>query len=262
MNEKPTSALPAAIAGLAIGVGAALGGWFIGRGFYAWHMSDRYVTVRGLVERNVKADLAVWILAFTATGDDVGKVNQEIEHDNQIVLDFVKARGFSSDEIEPIATRVSDMLANPYRGNNQGGPRYIIRAGLMIRSLKIDLVRQASQMTGDLIKQGIVLGQGTGDSDSAVNPSYVFTKLDSIRPSMLADATKSARAVAEQFARDSNSALGPIRHANQGVFQIASRDDQSSGGGEGGWSDSAKEQASIDKKVRLVSTVEYYLVGE
>ncbi|HVN63324.1 MAG TPA: SIMPL domain-containing protein [Candidatus Binataceae bacterium] len=247
--------------GLAIGAGAALGGWFVGHGFYAWRASDRFVTVRGLVERDVKADLAVWILGVSATGDDVSKANQEVDRANQIVADFVKARGFTSEEVEPLATKITDMLANPYR-SSQSGPRYIIRAGLKVRSSRVDLVRQASQMTGDLIKRGIVLGSGSGSGDNDVNPSYIYTKLDSIRPAMLADATKSARAVAEQFARDSNSSLGPIRHANQCVFQITSRDDQSSTGSEGGWSDTAKEQASIDKKVRLVSTVEYYLVSD
>ena len=116
---------------------------------------------------------------------------------------------------------------------------------------KVDVVREASQMTGALIRQGVVL-DGRPIESGAANPAYLFTRLTDIRPAMLAQATKSARALAQQFATDTNSHLGAIRRATEGVFQVMSRDGEAP--------NTAEERASIEKKLRLVSTIDYYLV--
>jgi hypothetical protein len=112
-------------------------------------------------------------------------------------------------------------------------------------------VRAASQTTGELIRQGVVL-DGRPIESAAANPAYLFTRLGDIRPAMLAQATKSARALAQQFATDSNSHLGAIRRATEGIFQVLSRDGETP--------NPAEERSSIEKKLRLVSTVDYYLV--
>ncbi|MGH7906960.1 MAG: SIMPL domain-containing protein, partial [Candidatus Binataceae bacterium] len=157
--------------------------------------------------------------------------------------------GFKAAEIQPIPARVTDQ--SRFGGNqNQKTGRYLVQGGIEIRSKNVERVRQASQMTGDLIKQGIVLN--LEPEGAAANPAYYFTHLDSIRPAMLAAATKSARAVAQQFANDSGSRLGPIRRANQGVFQILPRDGSGS-------QNSYLEPRSIEKTIRLVSTIDYFL---
>jgi hypothetical protein len=162
----------------------------------------------------------------------------------------------SQDEISLRPTKVTDQLANGY---NQPNPqtqnnRYIIAGGVLIRSAHVDQIQKTSQMTGDLIKQGVPLSFNSGDYSSGLstNPSYFYTTLDSIRPDMLATSTQSAKLVAEQFAKDSNSQLGSIRRANQGVFELRSRDSSGSNPG--------NEASSINKTIRLVTTVDYYLV--
>jgi hypothetical protein len=135
--------------------------------------------------------------------------------------------------------------------NVEAARRYVITAGFEIRTTKVDAVREASQMTGDLIRQGVVL-DGRPIESGAANPAYLFTRLSDIRPAMLAQATKSARALAQQFAADSNSHLGAIRRATEGIFQVMSRD--------GEVPNPTEERASIEKKLRLVSTIDYYLV--
>jgi uncharacterized protein len=246
--ERSNSALAALLLGILIGAGAALGGFFIGRGFYQAR-AERYVTVKGLVERDVKADLALWTISYTASGPDLNSTNAQLQQDQKIVLAFAQAHGFEPSELQIQPTTVTDSFANPYQGNRPDpNQRFIVKGGIQIRSLKVAKIEQASQDGGDLIRQGVALGENYPQA-----PQYFFTKLNDIRPSMLADATRSARAVAEQFAADSHSHLGPIRRANQGVFQITSRDasgDQAQG----------DEQSSIAKKVRLVSTVDYYLL--
>ena len=249
MENRPLSIVAALLLGLLIGGGIATGGYFVGEGFYRAR-AERYVTVKGLVERDVKADLALWTISYTAAGPDVTSANGKLEQDQTAVLAFTARHGFSNDEVAVQPTTVSDAFANQYQ-NNRPDPaqRFVVKGAIQIRSVKVDQVRRASQDTGDLVKQGVALGENYPQA-----PQYFFTRLNDIRPSMLAEATRSARAVAEQFAADSRSRLGPIRRANQGVFEITSRD---AAGGDRGASD---DQGSLDKKVRLVTTVDYYLI--
>jgi uncharacterized protein len=253
--ERGSISFPAAvILGLLVGAGAALGGYFVGQGFFQGRRAQRYVSVKGLAERNVKADLAVWTLSFSATGSDVSAVSIVSERDRDLVRAFIAKSGFIDREIEPLPTRVNDqfafaMLTGP--SNVEAARRYVITAGYEIRTTKVDAVRAASQMTSELIRQGVVL-DGRPIESAAANPAYLFTRLGDMRLAMLAQATKSARALAQQFATDSNSHLGQIRRATEGVFQVLSRD--------GEVPNTAEERSSIEKKLRLVSTVDYYLV--
>jgi hypothetical protein len=252
MNDSMANGIPtagAAISGALIAAGLAVGGWFVGQGFAHGKMGERYVTVRGLIERHVKADIAVWDISYSATDDDVVKANNEVMRYTQLAVAFTRQHGFSASEIEPIPTRVTDT--SRFGGNqNAKSGRYLVQGGIHVRSSDVEKVQRASQLTSELIQQGVVLNL---ESDtSAANPAYYFTKLDTIRPAMLAEATKSARAVAQQFANDSSSNLGPIRRANQGVFEILPRDATSP-------NSAFLEPRSIDKTVRLVSTIDYYL---
>jgi len=237
----------AIVLGLLIGLGVLGAGYFIGQGFYSAKTREPYVTVRGLVERPVKADLAVWNINFTATSNDVTSANSEIQRDGKLVLEFAQSHGFGPGEIQPTETKVTDMVTMRYREGGKPESRYMVTGGLRVRSSNVDQVQKASQMTGELVQKSIVLAE---PEMGRANPAYFFTKLDSIRPQMLAEATRSARSVAQQFANDSGSHLGTIRRANQGVFEITSRDSPNR----------FDEIGSIDKKVRLVTTVDYLLV--
>ena len=249
MENRSLPITSALILGLLLGAGVAIGGYFVGEGFYRAR-AERYVTVKGLVERNVKADLALWTISYTATAADMNSVNDKLEQDQKTVLAFAQAQGFAAEEILVQPTTVTDAFANAYNSNRPDpAQRFIVKGGIQIRSTNVDAVRKASQGTGDLVKQGVALGENYPQA-----PQYAFAKLNGIRPAMLAEATRSARAVAEQFAADSRSRLGPIRRANQGVFEVTSRD--AAGGDRAGNDD----QGSIDKKVRLVTTVDYYLI--
>jgi len=234
----------AVVLGGLIALGVTLGGWFVGRGFAS--RIERFVTVRGLVERPVRADVAVWTILYSAINDDLTKANDQIERDTTLAIAFAKRQGFADADITQVALSVRDERQ---AGGGSAG-RYSIRGGVQIRSADVERVQQASRLTRALIAQGVVLSFGY---EQSLNPAYFFTKLDEIRPAMLADATKSARAVAQQFAKDSGSRLGAIRRANQGVFQILPRHAVDS------TQYTYEESRSIEKKVRLVSTIDYYL---
>lgn len=239
-----------------LSLGLATAGFWAEQAVIQAKKADRYVTVKGLAEKDIKSDLGVWEINYQEVGNNLSEISQQLNRDQATTLEFLTKNGFTAAETSLKPTKVTDQLASGY---NQPNPqtqnnRYIIMGGIRIRSNQVDLIQTTSQNTGDLIKQGVPLSFNSSDysSELATNPSYFYTQLDSVRPEMLAQATQSAKLVAAQFAKDSNSQLGEIRRANQGVFELRSRD--SSGSNSGGL-----ETGSINKTVRLVTTIDYYL---
>ena len=231
------------VAALLLALGVMAAGWFVGDGFRSGRPSERYVTVKGVAERDVRADLALWSLRFVATGDDLAAVQAKSRADAQRVTAFLTGAGLPADGVEVQGIEVTDALANPYRS----GPvtsRFVVAQVLLLRTPEVDAVAAASQRVGELVDAGVVLS-AQGDP----GPSYLFTKLNDVKPDMIAEATRRAREGAEQFARDAGSRVGGIRRANQGLFQILPRD-----GAPG-----AREHEQIAKTVRVVSTLEYLL---
>lgn len=234
--------------------GNALAGWFIAHGIYNARMGDRYVSVKGISERIVKSDSAIWDINYKATGDDLPPVNAQIEKNQKDVYAFLNKNGFVDADIELQPTTVIDQYAQEYQSGNKPPQRYIITGGVRVHTDKVDLVRKVSQMTSDLIQSGVVLAT----KDYLANPRYLFTKLTLIRPAMLKEATGSAHAMAQQFAADSNSQVGAIRHASQGVFQILSAD-SNAGAQQSNLQDSNDQLTGINKLVRVVTSVDYLL---
>jgi uncharacterized protein len=234
--------------GIVIAIGNMFCGWFIAKGLYNIKIGDRYVSVKGLSEKPVKADLAIWNIGFKAANDNLSIASEKINNDQKTILQFLTAHGLSSSEIELQQTSVIDQQATEYSSGNKAPTRYIISAAVQVRTDKIELIRQLSAATGELIGKGIVLV----GKDYGANPRYLFTKLDSIRPKMMEEATESARLVADQFAINSHTHLGSIKRASQGVFQVLSGDKSSS-------TDDAEQEKNVNKIIRLVTSVDYFL---
>ncbi len=225
--------------------GIALAGWFIGHGFIKGRLADRIVTVKGLAERNVMADLALWPIRFASTDNNLAQAQRKIEESKQAVLQFLLSNGISREQVEQQALQVNDLLTNPYRSGPMDS-RYIITATLMVRSEDPQLIQSTSQKTSELVQAGVVLSSYEGPSGG---PTYLFTRLNDLKPDMIAEATANARRAAEQFAKDSGSHLGKIRNANQGTFVILPRDS----------APGISEENQLHKTVRVVATIEYYL---
>jgi uncharacterized protein len=234
--------LPAAV----LAVGLALAGWFVGHGFMRGRTAARYVEVKGLAEQEVAADLALWPLRFVTTGDDLAIAQTKITRDTREVFGFLARHGVDTSDVQLLALEVSDAEANRFQGE-RGGTRFVIQQTVMVRSNKPAVVLSASQRVSELVRAGVVLSS-SGEYGIG-GPTFVFTRLNELKPAMVNKATANARAAAEQFAEDSKTTLGDIRYANQGVFVILPRD-QAPGVSEGG---------QLQKIVRVVSTVQYLL---
>jgi hypothetical protein len=252
-TERSSLFAPAAVVGVCLLVGLVAGGWILGSEIKDIRLADRYVTVKGLVERTVKSDMATWPVSFKEAGNDLPQVFAKSEADKTAVLKFFAGQGIVPGEITVGQIKVTDKLANEYGGNN-AGPRYIVEQTVTVQSKDVDKISKAGQKTADLVQAGIVVG-GTNGQQGGIR--YEFTGLNALKPDMITEATRNARASADRFAADSGSQVGSIRSANQGVFSISpagsgAAPDEGGGGGDA--------DASIMKKMRVVSTVNYYLV--
>ncbi len=229
----------AAILGVLICIGLILLGVFASQGVVRLRALDRVVTVKGLSEREVPADIAIWPIKFSDAGNDLGALYAGIQRKNTLVVAFLKDNGFGDDEITVSVPSINDRQAQGYGGSQPSEFRYYGSSIITVYSMQVEAVRQAMSKLVDLGKQGIAISGQEYDART----EYIFTGLNDIKPEMIEEATKNAREVAEKFAADSQSRLGKIRTAQQGQFSINDRD----------------STTPHIKKVRVVSTITYYL---
>ena len=230
-----------------LAVGVALGGFFIGDGIYR-AMSVRTVTVKGLAERDVVADTAIWNIKINGVGGDLSVLQQEIDNDIAEIYGFLTSAGFEASDIQNLRIQVRDKYAGYSDSeikNQENDGRYVIETGVMVRSNNVELVDSVSRRMGELVRRGITI------TEDYSGPIYIFNGLNDIKISMIEQATKNATAAGQQFAKDAEARLGKIKSANQGVFSIESRDPIDS------WS--SNELQAINKKVRVVATITFYL---
>jgi uncharacterized protein len=212
-SENRSAVVPAVIVGLCLVVGLAVGGHFVGQGAAPFRSDVRIVTVKGLVEREVKADQAIWTLGLRRASESLQDAHARISADRDAAVAFLRKQGFAEGEIERQPTRTVDKLAREY-GQPQAADRfrYVVTTSVVVKTPDVDLVRTAVGATEELLRAGVILD---GEREGAANPRYVVSKFNDLRPQLLADATRNARATAQQFAADSGAQVGVIRSANR-----------------------------------------------
>jgi hypothetical protein len=224
---------------IVLALAIVLAGYFVGNMHKTGKQYDRYVQVKGLSEREVKADLAVWPINIVLTGNDLVTLKGQLEKQNEDVYQFFVQQGFNSEEITRGMVNITDANANQYNNAQNNRFRYVAQSDFTVRTHEIEKLQKALEASLELMSKGIVLG-----SKNQWRPiEYVFTGLNELKPPMIEEATKNAREVAEKFARDSNSAVGEIRIARQGLFSINDRD----------------QNTPQIKIVRVVSTFDFQL---
>ncbi|MEA5097801.1 MAG: SIMPL domain-containing protein [Burkholderiaceae bacterium] len=247
-DDRGTKIMAALLVTIGI-VGAAT---ILGDGISAGKRGERFVTVRGVAEKDVKADLAIWPIRVRVAGNDLAEANRSADEARQKVLGFLKENGIKPEDVASQNQRVEDRQAKDY-DQGKAAFRYLVEYTILLRSSDVDQVQKISQMTDKLVAAGVVLSsQGNWERNG---PQFVFTQLNVIKPGMLAEATRAAREAAGQFETDSGSFVGPIRRASQGLFTITDRDRTSPGEGNG----ANAGMSDINKKVRVVVTVDYFL---
>lgn len=213
-------------------------GLMIPRAVDKYRSFDRTVNVKGLCEKEVKADKVIWPVVYKVMANDIQSVYDQTDGNNAVILSFLKSGGIGDSEITVSVPSISDKFANEY-GSNDRAYRYIATSVITVCTDKVDEVLALMSRQSELLKKGIVTG-----GNSWENPvEFKYEGLNDIKPQMIEEATQNAREAAQKFAKDSDSRLGKIRTANQGTFTIENRD----------------SNTPYIKKVRVVTSVTYYL---
>jgi len=236
-SQRPAAAM---VLGMLLAVGLGVLGYLLADGLVRFKAMDRTVTVKGLAEREVPADVAIWPVRFNVAGNDLEDLYAVLERQGEQVMAFLRGAGFAPEELTLSAPAITDKRAQGYGNLNANDLRYAGSVTVTVYTGEIERVRQAMRRLTELGKQGIALS----GQDYGVRTEFLYTGLNDIKPAMIEEATRNAREVARKFAEDSDSRLGKIRTAQQGLFSIQDRD----------------SNTPHIKKVRVVSTVEYYLV--
>ena len=233
--RQPHMAVALAASGV-LAIGLIAGGYLLGDGLLRARLADRTVTVRGLAERDVTADLATWTISYAASAGNMAEAQASVDRDTVQLREFFKGLGFPDEALEPVAVNVSSYTQDGYT-------TFTVRQRMSLRTTDIERAQRAVRQQFDLVRRGVLLEEGSG-------MAFTFTKLNDIKPEMVAEATRDARAAAEQFAEDSGAEVGSIRQATQGYFEVTARDGD---GGNWGVADTPF------KKVRVVTTVDFAL---
>ena len=227
------------ILGAFIFLGLTVSGYLLGRAAIEFREYERTVTVKGLSEREYPSDIVIWPIQFIAADNDLEALYASVEASTDQIREFLQNSGISPDDISSSSPAITDKSAQQYGTSARPEFRYSALQTVTVYSKDVEAVRAVMGSLSGLGKKGIVLTGGNYQAQT----EYLFTRLNEVKPDMIEEATRKAREVAGKFAADSRSRLGKIRNARQGQFSIAPRD---------------KNNPHI-KKVRVVSTVEYYL---
>jgi uncharacterized protein len=234
-------------------VGLTLGSVILGRSLKRFKTEDRYISVKGFSEREVKSDLAVWTITTSVANNDLNEGSKLIEEAKNKVVDFLIKNGIKQDEIIQKGLVVSDKKAQEYGPGNVGDNyRFIIDKKIQVRSTDVDNIQKVSRMTDELLKVGVAISNRDQYTGSV---TYIFTKLNDIKPEMLIEAIDNAKNAAIQFTKQSGTKLGYLKKANQGLFTIADRDNYLSGQPDGGYYPVG--ESDLYKKIRVVVNVDY-----
>lgn len=219
---------------LVVALGIALSGLFIYMGIHQFSYRDRAVTVKGLSTRDVQADYVVWPLKFSVSGNDLTSLSAELNRVEQTARTFFVNKGFNNEELTLSNIEVENNWAGYYEHRPEF--HYTVSRSLIISTADVDRVIANQGCQAELLNQGVILQSYDWNTD------YQYRGLSELKPEMIEEATKNARAVAQKFADDAQCRLGSIRNASQGQFSVEADNNQP-------WL----------MHVRVVTTVDYYL---
>jgi hypothetical protein len=228
-----------------IALGVASAGFLAGEGLVKSRLGFRTVTVKGLAEREVKADLGFWPVRFVATGPTLEEARGSLESAQAAVEQFLQAKGFAAADYYVQNIQVEDRMAGYNPQGTIEATRFVLTQDLLVKSTDVDKLAEAARSVGDLLRAGVVF---SADSYNA-GPSYVFTGVNDLKGEMLTEATRRAREAAEKFAAESGASVGDIQNANQGIIEIKPAVEIPND----------RPEKQIDKIVRVVTTITYFI---
>lgn len=233
------------ISAFLIAIGIAGAGWLVGQSLVESRQPLRTVTVKGLSEKYVSANLGFWPIKFVATGATLEDARKSLETSEKNIRNVLTTAGFSDADMNVQNIMVEDRLAGYNAANTPDAARFVLTEEFLLTSENVEALSLAARNMGEFIRRGVVFSSDSYNS----GPSFSFTDINNLKSEMLAEATQRARESAEQFAKEANTTVATIQTANQGVFEILAAveiPDQ-------------RAEKQIEKKVRVVTTITYFL---
>lgn len=218
MDFRDASRWAAPLSAVLLAVGLAAGGYFVGDGLKQRAPADHSIAVKGLAERDVAASVAVWTIAYSATGDELSEINSRLSQSTASVVAFLAGAGFAAEDIAVQPPYVTDLSLSP-RGKDDAAPAYRFSANqsVSLRTANVAAVKPAMAAAAKLIAEGVQL-------TTRSEPTFGFERINEIKPDMIQEATRNAKLAAEKFAVDSNVKLGKLKRASQGWVKVEDRD--------------------------------------
>jgi uncharacterized protein len=237
MNNSISTNKPHVLSSFVLGLSLIIASSIVGLAFYKSRQLPRYVTVKGLAERDVTANVGIWPISFTIANNDLDSLQNKLEDQQSKIIKFITSLGFSQEEISYGIPNIDDNEARQYGESKK--LRYTANQIITLCSSNVLALEQALQSSDQLLAKGIMLSKRWD-----TKPKFIFTKLNEIKPIMIQEATIGARKAAEQFAQDSGSKVGKIYEATQGLFSIEDT------------------HLPTQKHVRVVTKVKYFLADK
>lgn len=219
-----------------LSIGMICMGLLVAQGLKQFNRNERVIYVRGLAEKEVESNFAVWKISFLVSSSKLDEVRASFPLKQKIVQNFLTANGFKDDEISK-SSSIRDRQAQDYGAEKSD--RYVASSTLTVKTNNVKQVEKAVQGVDELLKNGIVM--------TSNKVEYFFTELNQVKPVMLDEATRNAKEAATGFANSMNVKVGTLKTASQGVFSIENT------------IDGDYESSSLRKKVRVVTQVEFYI---
>jgi hypothetical protein len=167
--------LPALLLGLCLAAGLAAAGWLLSDALYRARAADRFVTVKGLAEREVPANLALWPIVFTVTADDLTALQARIDASAGVVREFLT--DFAGDEIAVSMPRITDRQGQSFGPGAGPVERYLAETTVTLRTGRIDGVKAAMQRSGELVRRGVAVIRSYES-----NTQFLFTTIEDRDP--------------------------------------------------------------------------------
>ena len=222
-----------------VAVGIIVLGFCIQSGLDSIANKDHQVNVKGLAEKEVKADKVTWPIVSKELGNDLPELYSLIGSKQAKIKAFLERNGISEREILVNAPQVTDLNAQDYTSSQSNLYRYNVTSVITVTSRQVDRVRSIIARQGELLKEGVAIVDG-GYNNPVV---YEYTAFKKLKPPMMKEAIENAELTAAQFAKNSKSSIDKIMNADQGQFSIEDRD----------------SNTPYIKKVRVVTSVTYSL---
>ena len=174
--------------GLFIMAGLIILGMMIPKAVKDYRSFDRTVNVKGLCEKEVKADKVIWPIVYRVMSDDIASIYRQTDSNNEIITSFLEEGGISESEITVAVPVISDKFANEY-GSNDRAFRYIAKNVITVYTDNVDAVLELMSRQSELLKKGLVIGGNEWE-----NPvEFKYEGLNEIKPGMIEEATQNAR---------------------------------------------------------------------